>query len=358
MDFKIESPDDQSGLTEFITFADKIRPELTARWPAQTELLLPMLMGLTAMMANKRQRAFVARADGQIMARAAAILDDAYEKRWGEKLGHLCYFEAADSTEAAKAVINAACEWLRHNGATAARAGFYPPLDMPFVIDEYDSLPPGMLRLNPDYYHSLIKNAGFECEKGLVDYKIAVTPELIARYESAVQATRRAGFELRVLADIPREKLASEFGPAFNEAFYNHWGYVPSSPEAIAEMMMFLELTGGLETSICAYRGSEVVGTLMVSAEESSHAVLKAGRVLKDSEKLNFLAIGVRESARGRGVNLAMASYAYLKLIARGAKYLSYTLVVDDNWPSRRTAEKLGARVCANYLVYRRNLRM
>jgi hypothetical protein len=28
--------------------------------------------------------------------------------------------------------------------------------------------------------------------------------------------------------------------------------------------------------------------------------------------------------------------------------------VVDDNWPSRRTAEKLGARVCSNYLVYRR----
>jgi hypothetical protein len=27
---------------------------------------------------------------------------------------------------------------------------------------------------------------------------------------------------------------------------------------------------------------------------------------------------------------------------------------MDDNWPSRRTAEKLGASVCANYVVYRR----
>jgi hypothetical protein len=33
---------------------------------------------------------------------------------------------------------------------------------------------------------------------------------------------------------------------------------------------------------------------------------------------------------------------------------VSYTLVVDDNWPSRRTAEKLGANVCANFVVYRR----
>jgi hypothetical protein len=51
-----------------------------------------------------------------------------------------------------------------------------------------------------------------------------------------------------------------------------------------------------------------------------------------------------------------MASYAYLELIRRGAAYLSYTLVYDDNWPSRRTAEKLGAKVSANYLTYRRTL--
>jgi hypothetical protein len=53
-----------------------------------------------------------------------------------------------------------------------------------------------------------------------------------------------------------------------------------------------------------------------------------------------------------------MASYAFLELIRKGTKYLSYTLVLDDNWPSRRTAEKLGAKVCANYLVYRRNFRV
>jgi hypothetical protein len=95
----------------------------------------------------------------------------------------------------------------------------------------------------------------------------------------------------------------------------------------------------------------------MVLPESSEGAIVAAGRQLKDSERLNFLGIGVSESARGRGVNLAMASYAYLELINRGAKYLSYTLVLDDNWPSRRTAEKLGATVCANYMVYRRNFR-
>jgi GNAT superfamily N-acetyltransferase len=358
MTLKIDSPDDQTGLTEFIAFADKVRPELSARWPAAAELQLPMLMGFSAFMAGKQVRAFVARQDGEITARVAAVLDPAYAQRWGEKLGHLMFFEAAaGAREAARAVMDAACEWLRGQGVVAGRAGFYLPLDMPFVIDEYDALPPNMMRQNPDYYHSLIKDAGFFCEKGMVDYKIEVTPDLIGRYRSALEAARRADFELTPLGEIPREKRAHEFGPAFNEAFYNHWGYVAASEDAMTEMMIFIELTGGLETSLCAYHRGAVVGTLMVSPEETAHALVQPGRVIKDSEKLNFLGIGVREPARGRGLNLAMASYAYLKLIERGAKYLSYTLVVDDNWPSRRTAEKLGAKVCANYVVYRRDFR-
>ncbi len=355
---RIESPDSESGLTEFVRFQDSIRPELTARWPAAAEMQLPIIMGLSALAAGKTMKAFVARDGGEIVARVLAFVDPAYAKRWNDKLGHLAFFEARPNAHRiTRELMDAACEWLRSQGAQAARAGFYLPIEMPFVIDEYDALPPNLMRQNPAYYHAFIKDAGFECEKGLVDYKILVTAELVARYESALEATRRGGFEIVPLKDLPPEKRVSEFAPAFNEAFYNHWGFVGASNEAYAEMLIYFEMLGGLETSLIAYQGNEVVGTLMVAPEETAHAVLKPGRVLNDSEKLNFLGIGVREVARGRGVNLGMASYAYLKLINQGAKYLSYTLVVDDNWPSRRTAEKLGAKVCANYVVYRRNFR-
>ena len=76
-----------------------------------------------------------------------------------------------------------------------------------------------------------------------------------------------------------------------------------------------------------------------------------------DAEKLNWLGIGVREGHRQRGVNLALAAHGFLTLARQGARFVSYTLVLDDNWPSRRTAEKLGAFVCASYVTYRRRLR-
>jgi GNAT superfamily N-acetyltransferase len=187
-----------------------------------------------------------------------------------------------------------------------------------------------------------------------VDYKIEVTPELVARYQSALEGARRAGINVVPLRGIPPERRVADFAPAFNEAFYEHWGYVAMPDQAFAELFMLFEAIGALDTSVIAYRGGEAVGTLMVAPQQTALAIVQPGVKLAESEKLNFLGIGVRRTARGQGVNMAMASYAYLKLIEAGANFLSYTLVVDDNWPSRRTAEKLGARVCSNYVVYRR----
>jgi GNAT superfamily N-acetyltransferase len=358
MTIKVESPGDQQALTEFIMFHDRVYAARAAHWPAIPEMQLPLLLGQAAGALEKRMRALAVRDGDEIVARVLAVIDERYQKRWNEPLGHLTMFEALPGRrDAVRQLLDTACEWLRAQGADAARAGYLLPLDSPFAVDEYGLLPPSILRQNPGYYHALLKDAGFETEKGMVDYKIEVTPELIARYESALEAARRGGFDIVALREVAPERRVLEFAPAFNEAFWNHWGQPPSRDELFAEFFSLFEFNGGLDTSVIAYRRREPVGTLLVAPEDSPHAVLAPGRTLADAEKLNFLGIGVRETARGRGVNLAMAAYAYLELIRRGAKFLSYTLVLDDNWPSRRTAEKLGANVCANYVAYRRNFR-
>src|SRR5437867_655768 len=171
------------------------------------------------------------------------------------------------------------------------------------------------------------------------------------------EAVRRAGCEIVPLAEVPEARRAAEFTELWNDGFKAHWGYTPFSEAEIALLLSAFAPTGVLDTSVMAYRAGRPVGALWVGPETTAGALLAPGRVLTDAEKLNFLGIAVRESDRGRGVNLAMSACAYLELVRRGARYVSYTLVLDDNWPSRRTAEKLGAEVCASYLVYRRNFR-
>jgi len=359
MDIKIEALEGTESLTEFIQFYDHVYAYRDARWKAEVELQLPILTGESPLAQDRNIRPFVAREGGRIVARAAAVVDQRYIRHWREPLGHIGMFEAMpESRRAVKLLMDQACEWLESQGMGAARAGFhFGTFDMPFAIDDYTSLPPTMARQNPAYYHPLLKDAGFESEKGWVDYKIEAGPELIGRWEIAIENVQRAGIEIVPMKDIESKRRDREFTGVWNDSFQSHWGFPPMIEAETSFMLEAFKPAGVLDTSLIAYRGDEPVGGLLVIPETTEFAVLRPGRSLEDSEKLNALGIGVVESARGKGVNLALAGSSFLELVRRGAKYLSYTLVYDDNWPSRRTGEKLGAYVCANYMVYRRNFR-
>lgn len=351
----MKTPESKDALTEFIRFHDQVYAYRNIYWPTSVEYQLPILTRQGPYAQRLDLRPFLAYQGSEIVARAVAIVDNHYHRHWREHLGHISLFEARpESREATKLLMDTACEWLKQYDMTSARAG-WGLMDRPFAIDDYDSLPPSIGRQNPAYYHSLLKDAGFESEKGWADYKIKVQPALVSRWENALAGARRAGVELIPLTDVPPNRRVAEYTETWNDAFKVHWGWTPFTEDEITQLFAALEPTGFFETSLLAYRAGVAVGMLYAIPEGTSRVVLKPGRVVQEEEKLNLLGIGVREAARGQGVNLAMAAYGFLELVRRGATYLSYTLVYDDNWPSRRTAEKLGAFVCANYLTYRRN---
>jgi hypothetical protein len=356
MAIRVEFPSDRYQLREFLAFYDRVHERRAARWPAFVPFELSVLDRRSPYLAGRTIQPVVARDGEEIVARVLAVLDQRYNRHWNERLGHLAMFEALPGSQAAsRMAVDAACGWLVERGARAARSG-YGLLDLPFVIDDYESLPPTILRQNPPYYHALLKEAGFETERGWVDYRIEVRPGLIEDWRSSLEAARRSGFELVALRDLRRTARAAAIAAVWNDAFAEHWGHTPTSPEEFLFLIDALKGSGVLESSLIAYRGEEPVGALWLVPEHSAAARLAPGRMLSDAERLNVLAICVRRPARGSGLNLAMAACGYLELARRGARYLSYTLVLDDNWPSRRTAEKLGGRVRASYVTYRREL--
>lgn len=353
----VESPTGVAALRELVALHEAVHAGHRARWAPEPEIEIPLLTGESPFASGRRLKPLLARERGRVVARAVAAIDERYNALWREQLGHVLLFEALPGSErATRLLLDAASEWLADEGAIAARAGF-GVFDFPFVIDAYDSLPPSLLRQNPPYYHALLKEAGFTTEQGFVDYKIPVTAGLRARWRESVEAGRRAGFEILRLRDVPIERRAADFHLVWDDAFRAHWGYTPFSEEEISVVIAGLSPVGMLDCSLLAYEGGEPVGALWLVPETSSQAIVERGHVLDPGEKLNVLAIAVRAAARGRGLNLAMAGSGYLELARRGASVLSYTLVLDDNWPSRRTAEKLGGAVCASYLAYRRDLR-
>ncbi|MGH9918132.1 MAG: GNAT family N-acetyltransferase [Nitrososphaerales archaeon] len=354
----IDEVSGDEGLREFCLFADEVNRHRSAYWPVIPDMHLPLLKGVGPISVDRQVLPLVARADGVIVATVAAVVDQRYIDHWSEPLGHLVMFEALPDTAAAvRELMNEACGWLKGKGMEAARTGMGPGMDMPYLLDSYESLPPFVSRQNPPYYHFLLKEARFEAEKGWVDYKIEVTPERVRLWEHMLSATEEAGYQVATLTELGEPRPIAQIASLWGEAFAHHWGMSPQSEDEWADQLAMVGAIGGYDVSIMAHHGAEPVGVLFGMPDLSQLATVSNGRELRSDERLNMVGIGVRSSARGRGVNLALVARSFLELVKAGSTHLSYTLVLDDNWPSRRTAEKLGGQVCANYMVYRRLLK-
>lgn len=305
---------------------------------------------------------------GKIRATLTAVIDDLYNRHWNERMGHLLFFEALPECDAeVAALFRAACDWLRAQGCQAARCSFLYGWQLPWTIDAYEVVPTSFHTYNPPYYHAYAKNAGFRTEHGMVEYRVTFTPELAARYQEMVERAEAAGARLRSWDSEKLEEEGALFAELVNETFAGHWGspqFSLAQMQGLAQAMKgvspadffgFAEVNGRAAGFVFCFPDlNQALHALGGKPPAESPAEFE--RALKSVDHGVLLIIGVREEFRGRGINLGLAARSYLAMMERGYKSASYTVVLDDNWPSRRTAEKLGARVARNFVIYGRQL--
>ncbi|MFI5353256.1 MAG: GNAT family N-acetyltransferase [Candidatus Binatales bacterium] len=359
---RIERVQSRESLEEFARLPFRVYADREAWWPPDVQHEIDLLSGRTPLSSFLELMPLLARRDGHPMARVSAVVNHRYNQHWNERIGQLIHFEAvAGADEAVAAMLEEAAAWLRNRAMTAARSGFAAFLDYPYAIDGYGEFPSFLLRGNPDYYHRLFKNAGFETEKGMLDYSAELTPELLARYRSAIEAAEAAGVRIRSWREYGFPATVDAWTDVTNAAFARHWGWNPVTRAESRPMLMPLGETAVADLSMVASEGGEPIGAVfsvpdfsatLAQVRPGAHIAPERGGGSRGA----LINIGVLEKARSRGVGLAMAARSFLAMAARGMRYAGYTLVLDDNWASRRTAERLGARVTGNFVAYRRNL--
>jgi len=353
-------------LQRYVAFGEEVYRENPYCVPVDSRHLTAVLSGNGGFGPGSQIQAFCAEEGGRVLATVAAVRDEAFNRHWGEETGHLLFFEALpDEEEAVTALFGEACAWLAARGCDAARLSILPGLQMPLTIDAYDAVPTVFHTYNPAYYHSYIKNAGFTTEKGVVQYQVRFTPELAARYREMVARAEGDGISLRACDFGRLEEETETLTDIFNETFSAHWGFMPLPAAVMRGLTVELKDLIVADFVLFAEDGGRTAGAVYSLPDLNQALHRMRGKSLEEHfpeflQRLGeidhgvLLVIGVRKEYRGRGVNLALAAKSYLSMIERGYKTASYTVVLDDNWPSRRTAEKLGARVTRNFNVYRK----
>jgi ribosomal protein S18 acetylase RimI-like enzyme len=361
---KLSTPED---LERYVDFAKEVYRDNPYWVPANKHHLIKLLSGNAGFGPQSEIQAFAVEREGRTLATVAALNDETYHLHWNERLGHLLFFEALpDQTEAVDVLMGEACEWLREQGCTAARLSMLAAVELPLTIDAYDAVPTCFNRYNPPYYHSYIKNSGLVTERGIVEYEVEFTPELERRYREMVQRVKDSGVVVRSWDFDRLEEEGEAFAALANETFSAHWGFLPL-PDAVMRAF-YVDFKDFLipEFLVFAEVDGQRVGFVYSLPDLNQALHPMRDKVLEENfpefqqrfqqiDRGALLIIGVRKEFRGRGINLAIAAHSYLGMIGRGYKTASYT-VLDDNWPSRRTTEKLGGRVVRNFVVYRKEL--
>lgn len=359
---RVEQVSGRDGFEQFARLPFEIYSGRDAWWPPDIQNEIDLLSGRALIAAYLDLCPFCAWRDGKLVARVSAVVNYRYNEHWRERLGQLIHFEAlTGEDDAVAALLDRAIEWLLRRNMNAVRSGFAAFLDYPYTIDNYGELPSFLLRGNPDAYHRYFKNARFMTEKGQVDYTAPLTPEILERYRQMIEAARRGGVAIRSWREYGFMAAIDAWTDITNAAFARHWGWNPITRREVRPMLLPLGGTLVADLSMIAAIGADPVGAVFCTPDLSSMlAQVRPGVRLKPDRgggtRGALINIGVVESARSKGVARAMAANSFLRMAAHQMRFAGYTLVLDDNWPSRRTAESLGARVTGNFVTYRRDL--
>jgi len=221
---------------------------------------------------HAEREAFLARRDGRVVGRIAAIVDRLHNEHYGDKVGFFGFFECEDDREAAAALVAAAGGWLAVRGRDRIRGPVNPSLKGEFgvVVRGNDDPPAIMMGHTPARYGRLLESVGlakvhdfhafvldmpgimalrenWSALSGLKDRILARHPEL--RIERATKANLAA-----TLRDI------NDFGNRIRETV---WGFTPITPAELDFLTHRIMRVMIPELVLTMRRGGDLVGYVM-----------------------------------------------------------------------------------------------
>ncbi|MEP6603023.1 MAG: GNAT family N-acetyltransferase [Spartobacteria bacterium] len=310
---------------------------------------------------------FLARKDGEVVGRIMASDDPNYNAAHGTNVGCFGLFECIDDVDLARALFDAAENWLQQKGRDAVIG----PIDYStnyvcaLLIDGFQYPPTLLTAHNPPYYERLIEQCGFAKEKDWYAWWFQDFPEpmrrlrLIAKRRSDKGDVKIHRINLKNLAEESRRLRA-----VFNQAWKNNWGFVPFTEAEAAHMAKEMKPVLDAKMTLIAKIDNEPVG-FVICVPDINVALRKInGRLFplgllkllyhrRKIKTVRFFALGVTEQYRRAGVAERLVLQVMEVAHKRGMPgELSMTL--EDNFMINRFLEAIGAVRYKTYRIYQR----
>lgn len=316
---------------------------------------------------------FVARRDGEMVGRIAAIVNRAHLDLYDDGVGFFGYFEAIDDPEAAKALFSAAEGWLSERGMKVMRGPMNPSVndEVGLLLDSFDQRPVLLMPYNPAYYLGLYQTAGLAKVRNLYAY--------IARRDNgpsekhirlAEALKRRYRIEVRNARVKDAEKEAGIFERIYREAWEEQWGAVPMTPaEAVFLTKKLKQMADERMVVVASIDGEPAAFGLAVP--DWNHFLKQANgkigpidaikylfyRLRPDSLRgLRLMALGVVKEHRRKGLEALMILEIARRALASSYEFMEISWVLEDNVAANNVLANLGTPRYRSYGLFEKQI--
>ncbi len=308
---------------------------------------------------------FLARRDGAVVGRIAAIHDSIWEKTHHEKAAYWGWFECVDDPEVAKALFEAAFDWARKRGCVRIIGPMSPNANdlIGCQIEGFEGSPVLLMPYNPTYYDRLIQNYGNRKWKDLVAWLMdnPEIPERLAKIMPRVEA--KGGFKLRTLNMKDYNNEIKRFNELYNQFEQINAVFTPMTPAEIELMANDLKMAVDPDLVFFAEVDGKPVGVSLTMPDFNVGFKAAHGHLLpfgifhlltakKKTPLVRTISMGVLKDHRNRGIDLAFYYYSYKNGVPKGYVSAEMSWVEEDNVNMTNSALKLGGKAYRKYRVY------
>lgn len=322
--------------------------------------------------ASAEMQTFLARRDGKVVGRIAAIINKAHDEYYGEKAGFFGFLDCVNEASVADALLSKARAWTKERGATFLRGPVNPSTNYEcgILVEGFDSDPMVMMVYNPPYYDALLQQVGLRKVKDLYAYlSNANRIEMKKIDRVAEKVLKTTGVTVRPInmKDFEAEvgRVWDVYGAATG-AWAENWGFVPMSKAEFAAMGKEMKMIVKPELVLIGEIQGRVVGFALALPDVNQAMKPANGNLFPTGllkilyyqrliKSVRVLALGVVEEYRASG--LAAGFYATL---VRNARKLGFgdcemSWILEDNVLMNRSLEVMGAKRYKTYRIYEWN---
>lgn len=324
--------------------------------------------------AHSVRELFVLRDGRRVVGRVAAVANLRHDERHRDGAGFFSWLQCPDDADAARALLEAAGQWLRERGYRRVRGPLHLGLgeELGLLTEGFDRPAGAAVPANPPYLPGLLSRVGLSPVHERHGYAWSVDEMPPPPASLRVREERRVADRGVVYRHLDRERPGPEalrFLQAHNAAYAGRWGFVPLTEEEARARVRDVLAFGDPRLVWLAEVNGEPAGIVVTlpivegdadSARPSRLGPLRALRAALAKRRLgraHLVSIAVEPRFRGLHLGGQLLLRAWRAALDLGVREAELSGVDPADEVMQHMLWRLGCRRVRRFTVYEMPLR-